>query len=294
MPTHSLDGDDLPKGPGAAVHYLRVKQGLTLEQVAEVAGGDTGNLSKFERGMQRMDERRLARVARLLQTDVAGLLRLTADLHQARYTVKRSKKEALAEIARVEQVMAAATNMDRARGRASLKPDAAPDVHPEATGLQPPKPAFYDPANLCQLVTIVPVLRSDQIAQLATGELDRAQLQPSDIVYCSGLDVAEHAVFGMRVVDDSMTAAPGAEESYPVGVTAIFELTSEWETHDCVLVHLGGDRLVFTSLVMLGDVWYMTPLNPRYPPQPMPAHAKVFAVAVGCARVTRRRRKSAA
>ena len=77
----------LPKNPtmkiGAVIREIRQAKGLTLEEVADAAGTDGGNLSRIERGLQRCVHEVLEGIASGLGMSVAELY-LEAEAMQAR------------------------------------------------------------------------------------------------------------------------------------------------------------------------------------------------------------------
>lgn len=78
---------NLPKNPsmkiGAVIREIRQAKGLTLEEVADAAGTDGGNLSRIERGLQRCVHEVLEGIASGLGMSVAELY-LEAEAMQAR------------------------------------------------------------------------------------------------------------------------------------------------------------------------------------------------------------------
>lgn len=68
---------------GAVIREIRQAKGLTLEEVADAAGTDGGNLSRIERGLQRCVHEVLEGIASGLGMSVAELY-LEAEAMQAR------------------------------------------------------------------------------------------------------------------------------------------------------------------------------------------------------------------
>lgn len=66
--------DTAPPSPGEQVRALRLRRGLTLDQLATHAGLSKGHLSRFERGEKTVSIAALMRVAQALHTSVASLL----------------------------------------------------------------------------------------------------------------------------------------------------------------------------------------------------------------------------
>lgn len=60
---------------GQTIRRIRRERGLTLEQVADKAETDTGNLSRIERGKQGYTDKGLRLIAKALGVDVADLFR---------------------------------------------------------------------------------------------------------------------------------------------------------------------------------------------------------------------------
>lgn len=69
---------EMPVGPdrqaGAAARMLRLRKGLTLDQLAELSGLSKGHLSRFERGQKSLSIASLIRLASALDTSVSLLL----------------------------------------------------------------------------------------------------------------------------------------------------------------------------------------------------------------------------
>lgn len=67
---------------GPAVRELRKKAKMTLEELANEAGYDQGNLSKFERGLQTTDDSMVISLAAALNTSVGDLMRRAAEMDE--------------------------------------------------------------------------------------------------------------------------------------------------------------------------------------------------------------------
>ena len=132
-------------------------------------------------------------------------------------------------------------------------------------------------------VTRVPVFTTEEVGLLAQA--------PSAVDYSK---VAEHIFavapkqsFAWKVLDDSMTAPPGSEVTFPVGHYAVLDPSEPYVSGDACLIWL-GTNCVFTRLVNAAGVWMMAPLNDRYPARELPINARVVAVAVGSQATFRR------
>lgn len=124
-------------------------------------------------------------------------------------------------------------------------------------------------------VSQVPVFTEVQLRALAAGSsvVEAAENIP-------GYHLSQPGDFAVQVHDDSMTAAPGAAVSFPLGCFVYFERTSEHRSGDAVLVAV-NDTVIFTTLQHISGVWMITPLNQRYTARELPYQAKVVGVAYG-------------
>ncbi len=87
-------------------------------------------------------------------------------------------------------------------------------------------------------------------------------------------------VFGLRVEGDSM------EPDYPPGTIIFVDPDRSPEPMNLVVARNGDDEATFKRLTREGGVWYLTPLNPRYPLQKLDSLCKVIGVVIMASRWT--------
>lgn len=151
------------------------------------------------------------------------------------------------------------------------------DATPAMVGVgEMPSPTYIDPSSKQFKVDQLPVFKGEHVAALAQ---DQAVPQVTD--FLQGVVSQSETQFAWRISDDSMTAPPGAEVSFPMGSYAHMDPTVAFRSGDCALVHLGGHDAAFAQLSFVGGRWMMCPLNTRYPARDLPHAAKVVAVAIG-------------
>lgn len=137
-------------------------------------------------------------------------------------------------------------------------------------------------------VRTVPVYEGEQLRQLAEDQTTSPDTK--GLKHIPAPSEVKPTDFARLVVDDNMTAPPGAAVSYPMGVYAYFDPTLPHRSGDAVLVAIaGGTDLAFTSIQFINGTWMMVPLNPRYPARELPFNSKILAVAFGSWVVTRSR-----
>ena len=244
------------KSLGPIVKILREAQGITQLQLALEAGYDSGNMSKFEAGRQGVKEETLNRIAQVLGTTRADLLRKAAEAEENR--------------------TAQAVTHDSAEsnpGFHSHEPTASP-VHTSE------KTSSYR-------VNAVPVLNDAQVVDVIANRMPLSSITFARTVV--GLPDGKDSDFAWHVPDETMTAATGGALSFPTGSIAYFDPTLMHSSGDCVLVQIAPGEITFTRVVKVGGSWMMSPLNERYPSRELPFNARVLAVAVGCMTIVKHR-----
>lgn len=241
--------DDL----GKAVRHVRQSKNMTLEDVAHQMNVEhsieytTASLSRFEAGKIGIKAPKMRGLMAVLGVSLEDLEGIKLGLDQ----------------------------LEQAHGNGSAK--FANDATPTMVGVAEPRPAPYIDLPSKQFkVDQLPIYKGEHVAALAQ---DQAVPQPVD--YLPGVISQGESQFAWRVSDDSMTASPGAEMSFPMGSFAHMDPAIAYRAGDCALVHLGGHDAAFVQLSYVGGRWMMCPLNTRYPARDMPPAAKVVAVAVG-------------
>lgn len=228
---------------GAAVRQLRKARHLTLEQLADsIPDYDAGNLSRFERGEQGITMAKLEAIARALGTRVPALYDLA---------------EAIATKEVTDGQLFAASPLTADSGAIAKEPTAP-----------------Y--AALVRGVKRVPVL-TDSAAAAAPESAPKLS-HASD--YIDTTEPVSSTAFGWRVKDNSMAADGSSLLSFQPGMVVIFDPALPHGPGDCVLVRLSNANIAFCQLVQAGGVWYMSFLNRRYAPSPLPGDAVVLGVAV--------------
>jgi SOS-response transcriptional repressor LexA len=87
------------------------------------------------------------------------------------------------------------------------------------------------------------------------------------------------SAFALRVRGDSMMSPMGG--GYPDGCRVIVDPAIEPRPGHRVIVRLDGvDEATFKELALDAGVYYLKPLNPRYPVMPMPEGARIVGVVV--------------
>ena len=251
------------KNIGPVVRTLRKEKNMTLEELAHGANYDTGNLSKFERAKQGIEDATLGLIATTLGTTKAELLRKAADLEDQS---ERSLNPSLAQ--NPLQEFSSADNQSFAGLAKETRPTHAP------------LPQVVKGANK------VPVFTEAHLVALADSPT-AAHLLPTARHVPALPDSRPHD-FAWDVSDDSMTSPPGEIASYPAGSIAYLDPTLQAKSGDAALISL-GTAVAFTRIVSINGNWTMSPLNPRYPTRELPLNAKVLAVAIGCLSVFRSR-----
>lgn len=85
--------------------------------------------------------------------------------------------------------------------------------------------------------------------------------------------------FALRVRGDSMMSPSG--HGYPDGCRVIVDPGIEAKPGARVIVRLDGvDEATFKELALDSGLYYLKPLNPRYPVMPMPEGARIIGVVV--------------
>jgi SOS-response transcriptional repressor LexA len=87
-------------------------------------------------------------------------------------------------------------------------------------------------------------------------------------------------VFGLRVDGDSM------EPDFPPGTIIFVDPDRKAEAMNLVIALNGDDEATFKRLTKEGGVWYLTPLNPRYPLQKLDSLCKIIGVVIMASRWT--------
>lgn len=229
---------------GTVVRQLRLARGLTLEGVANQVGDyDSGNLSRFERGLQDIAIAKLEAIATVLQTPLHEMMRTAGELD-------------------ARPLVTEATAAERQPTYPLRKP-----VH-LVTLSAPAQNA------LIQGVQRMPVLTDLQAASLP----DSADpLSAASEFIDTTVDVGPVG-FGWRVPDDSMMAE--ANISFMPGMIVLFKQQIAHTAGDCVLVRLSASEVQFCQLTRAAGVWYMTSLNRRYAPRQLPDGAIILGIAV--------------
>lgn len=256
---------------GPVVKALRLEKKMTQEALALAAEHDSGNLSKFERGLQGIEDATLDRIAAALETTTAELLRRAAALEDERTGSVSSDVASHAAHRASESVQQYVTF-----------------GNPEPTGLSRPpgSPHTHLPPQHTQGVKSVPVFSNHHVSALADNPSLAHQLPASEHV--PALPSGQPLDFAWHVTGDDMTAPAGELQSYPQGSIAYFDPTLSYRNGDCVLAIVNGE-VTFTRLVLTGGTWLMSPLNTRYPTRDLPLNTKVLAVAIGCLNLFRQR-----
>jgi transcriptional regulator with XRE-family HTH domain len=80
-PTHlSLDRtDSLDAAVGERIRFLRLKRGLSQNQLAAAIGASAHDIRMFEAGAIRVGAARLARIARALHVDIVAFFELASE-----------------------------------------------------------------------------------------------------------------------------------------------------------------------------------------------------------------------
>ena len=252
---------------GSAVRHLREKKKLRLEDVANsMTKYDAGNLSRFERMLQDIESDKLQEVCTILEVTLSELAQLAETLKA--YDLRTTDESNFT--ARENQSPGYNAQVEKGIG------ESLPNVQTDS-----PKEQFTK-------VNKVPVFQGEHVTALAEQRLDK--VPPPVQTITSARDDTQPNDFAWLVNDDTMTAAPGAEISYPQGAFALFDPDIAHVSGDCVLVNLGGLNNAFTQVVNAGGRWMMVPLNSRYPARDLPGDTKVVAVAIGVQMSTRRRK----
>lgn len=228
--------------------------GKTLSDVADPIGYDAGNLSRFERSKQHIDEALLAKIAAQLNTTVPDILREAAE------TTDSSAEGDLGQERPVNP-----ENRDFSKSRT--------DKHTDSQ--------THHGSNA------VPVLSESQVLDFLSR---RHHVAEPYAMYLPELPDCKRTDFAWAITDDSMTAPPSSVASFPKGAYAYIDPTiTQYESGDCALVQLANGSVVFTRLMRVAGIWHMSPLNERYPTQEMPLTTRVIGVAVGCMSLIKRR-----
>jgi len=227
---------------GKVVRRLRLARGMTLEAVAnQVPEYDSGNLSRFERGLQDVAMAKLEAIATVLQTPVHEMMREAGELDSVNTDDDSSARAPGYEVGTALHVV-------------------AKELSPQNAWVQG--------------VRKMPVLNDAQAASLAVSA--DALGHATEFIETT-VDTGPGG-FGWRVQDDSMMSE--SQLSFMAGMTVLFQPQGAHCAGDCVLVRLSRTEVQFCQLTRAGGAWYMTSLNRRYPPKPLPEGAAVLGVAV--------------
>lgn len=168
---------------------------------------------------------------------------------------------------------------------ASLDDEDEPGNYPVASPVtsayaEEPKPQYLE-------VKAVPIYEGVHLKALAEDQAN-PRIPPTTGTIPGPPDTRARD-FAWLVTDDSMTAPPGAKQSFPIGTYTYFDPTLEAVSGDAVLVSVPGVAIAFTSLQVVNGTWMMVPLNHRYPTRDLPFNSKILAVALGTWAITRER-----
>lgn len=227
---------------GPIVRQLRLQRGLTLEALAnQVPDYDSGNLSRFERQLQDIQLQKLEAIAGVLETPMHEIMRAAEGLSEP--LVASETPRSYGGPRQISQVV---SSLERVN------------------------------TGVLQGVKRMPVLSDSQAARLTESDGELPQAAEHIEVAASEYPAS---CFAWRVKDDSMTS--DGQMSFPPGMVVIFDRQAERTAGDCALVCFGEAEVSFVQLTRAAGSWFMTPLNRKYPPQPLPAAARIAGIAIG-------------
>lgn len=216
---------DQPLGIGGAVREVRKLRHVTLEDLAQAVDYDAGNLSRFERAGQKIDEGRLRQIARFLKVPLPALWRL------ADYTVSKIEK------LRTERDLRSAIDREVNWGNA-------------------------EPLEIRDAPRSVPLISWVQAGQwnevvdpYAVGDGEKIP------VY----DPVSDATFALRVRGDSMLNPVGQPTFPAGSVIIVDPVRRPENGQLVIAKMTDADEATFKRLVIDGARTYLEPLNPRYP-----------------------------
>lgn len=87
-------------------------------------------------------------------------------------------------------------------------------------------------------------------------------------------------VFALRIEGDSM------EPDFPPGTIIFIDPDRKAEPMSLVIARNGDDEATFKRLTREGGIWYLAPLNPRYPLQKLDSLCRIIGVVIMASRWT--------
>jgi SOS-response transcriptional repressor LexA len=130
--------------------------------------------------------------------------------------------------------------------------------------------------------TSIPIINYVQ-AGVWTETIESAQLG-DDLQWTYTDYPAKKNLFALRVQGDSM------EPEFPEGTLLIVDPGADWRSGCYVIAKNGDHEATFKQITRDGGVWYLKPVNPRYPVQQMPDTCEVIGVVVQAIRNVYNRR----
>lgn len=125
-----------------------------------------------------------------------------------------------------------------------------------------------------RMVRVISWLQAGRHGEAMSLDFDE---EDATVVYADASIGAE--AFALRVRGDSMVDPGG--KSYPDGCLIVVDPGRAAKPGDRIVVRLAtAEAAVFKQLEFDGAQYFLKPLNPRYPIQPMPADAKIVGVVV--------------